>query len=357
MRRLTAAVAIYLIGWTGAGTALAVPAEMPPADFIADQYIDSQGCVFVRQDDYWVARIDRDGGAICGYPPSVTSHRPSLPVDPETARQQASKALAEALATGLQNGELRGDLTAALERSPAPVPRGVGPAVEIARMVDAAPALREAMAAGARPNNRLCELLGGDARRGGTARLGADPTRGMCSGLPDSNVTMRIIAGDAVPRSAAPSAQDMPSDQASLALAPPPGSLGQAVTGNSATDRDQGKPVAPPTGATAAAGAKAPSSRPALSVAAARASDAGPASGDAIPASARYVQLGWFTDDLSANAVIRQVAAMGLPVARGRKIDPRAGRLVLAGPFKDRRDLVIALRRLRISGFAGAMPR
>ena len=36
------------------------PAEAPPPDFTAAQYIDSQGCVFVRVAEGWRARIARD---------------------------------------------------------------------------------------------------------------------------------------------------------------------------------------------------------------------------------------------------------------------------------------------------------
>ncbi|HRM74569.1 MAG TPA: SPOR domain-containing protein, partial [Paracoccus sp. (in: a-proteobacteria)] len=44
------------------------PAEPPPPDFSARQYIDSKGCVFLRDDDSggWTARVSRDGAPICG---------------------------------------------------------------------------------------------------------------------------------------------------------------------------------------------------------------------------------------------------------------------------------------------------
>lgn len=50
------------------------PAEMPPAGFAGQQYVDSRGCLFVRAGHggqvRWVARIDRTRKPICGMTPS-----------------------------------------------------------------------------------------------------------------------------------------------------------------------------------------------------------------------------------------------------------------------------------------------
>lgn len=359
MCRLTAAVAIYLTCICATAPVMAAPAEPPPRDFAADQYIDSAGCVFTRQDGAWIARTDRDGAPICGYPPSVASAAAPAdePPDPDSTRQQASTALAEALAAGLRNGEVQGGVAPAATRRPMPLPTGVGPAAEIAARAEAAPALREAIARGARPNDRLCELLGGDVVVGGTAQLGNDPTRGMCSGLPDSGLSPRISAADAVSAVSVPVApavaEAVKPDQPAGVAPPAPKPLsvaGATAVATAAAPRQAQTAAQPP--ATAPAAALTEPAKPAET-----ASRAVPSAGELIPATARYVQLGWFTDETSATAVIRQVAAMGLPVARSRKIDPKSGRLVLSGPFPDRRDLLIALRQLRNSGFAGAMPR
>lgn len=50
------------------------PAELPPADFAGQQYVDSRGCMFVRAGSglevVWVPRVARDGAPLCASPPS-----------------------------------------------------------------------------------------------------------------------------------------------------------------------------------------------------------------------------------------------------------------------------------------------
>ena len=58
----------------GASFAQSVPAEIPSSGFSDDQYVDSQGCVFVRvgfgASTQWVPRVGRDRQPVCGFQPT-----------------------------------------------------------------------------------------------------------------------------------------------------------------------------------------------------------------------------------------------------------------------------------------------
>ncbi|MEI4233881.1 hypothetical protein [Roseovarius sp. D22-M7] len=52
-----------------------IPAEFPPAGYAGRQYVDSNGCVFIRAGRSgavtWVPRVSRTGTPICGAEPSL----------------------------------------------------------------------------------------------------------------------------------------------------------------------------------------------------------------------------------------------------------------------------------------------
>lgn len=72
--RVVILLTALLVAWD-ARAAGPAPAELPPPDFTARQYIDSKGCVFLRDGEAWVARQARDGTMLCGYPPTLSARR------------------------------------------------------------------------------------------------------------------------------------------------------------------------------------------------------------------------------------------------------------------------------------------
>lgn len=89
---ITAAAAVVI--WTGTGNARSLrsdtgPAELPPASYTADQYIDSEGCAYVRAglgtSATWVPRVTRDRQVLCGFRPTFARSAPRTPTQQPVA--------------------------------------------------------------------------------------------------------------------------------------------------------------------------------------------------------------------------------------------------------------------------------
>jgi hypothetical protein len=387
------------------------PAEPPPPDFSARQYIDSKGCVFLRDDDSggWTARVSRDGAPICGYPPTLSARgldgKPRLTVlDPDAGRSPAElleEALAEKVLTNLRPGELASDPTP-LEKLPDMGPEpdiSAAPSDALRAALAAAPDIRRSIGAALQPNRRLCELLGYDNAAGPSA-VGTDPSQGYCDSLPASDLSRLTFirpvgsaltapaaeAAEILPATAAPGAlSGMPAQAAPKPVAkepvPKPAKPNAVAPGKTPAAKpaaargsvSPGKPVLPKTPVAAAPGkstekasaATAPTSKPATAK-----TPAIPASGKSqpeatqpsrtgmIPAAARYVQVGTYADAANADRAAQVVARMGYAVLRGTdRIGRRDVQFIMAGPFNDRQSIVKALDGIRRAGFKDAYPR
>lgn len=372
------------------------PAELPPDDFASRQYIDSRGCVFLRDDaGAWLPRVARDGAPICGYPPTFSARgidgRPRLrALDPDAGRSRAElleQALSETVLTNLRPGELAGDANP-MEKLPdmGPEPANPAPSLALKAALAAAPAVRHSMGEALQPNRRLCQLLGYDDISGAQGRA-RDPSQGYCSSLRESDLSrltfVRSVAevrkenvppaesaktGKAAPKvdpaaakdgKAAPKTADK---RGHKAAAPAPAKTAAKKPGSDKAEADKAGAEKTAAGKAGAGNLKLkkivpvpPKSAPAKEAAKQAAKPAPPG---IIPAGARYVQFGTYADADNADRAAQVVAQMGYPVMRGKdRVKGKDVQFVLAGPFGDRETIVRALDAIRRAGFKDAYPR
>lgn len=368
------------------------PAELPPDDFASRQYIDSRGCVFLRDDaGAWLPRVARDGAPICGYPPTLSARgidgRPRLrALDPDAGRSRAElleQALSETVLTNLRPGELAGDANP-MEKLPdmGPEPANPAPSLALKAALAAAPAVRHSMGEALQPNRRLCQLLGYDDISGAQGRA-RDPSQGYCSSLRESDLSrltfVRSVAE--VRKENAPPAESAETGKAASKAAPPAAKDSKAAPKTADKPDSKAMPAPAPaktaakkpdagkasaqkaaTGKPGAGNLKLkkivpvpPKSAPAKEAAKQAAKPAPPG---IIPAGARYVQFGTYADADNADRAAQVVAQMGYPVMRGKdRVKGKDVQFVLAGPFGDRETIVRALDAIRRAGFKDAYPR
>lgn len=132
---LAASAAVLAIVAYPAASQDVAPAELPPESFAANQYIDSEGCAFIRAgiggETSWVPHMSRQREQLCGFEPTFAAPPEPQVADaedveaPETGEAVAATAPAASQPAAAPSAAPR--VAAAPRRSPAVSPRVVSP--------------------------------------------------------------------------------------------------------------------------------------------------------------------------------------------------------------------------------------
>jgi len=352
--RTVSAAAICFVLSAGAALAQArgpiFPAEMPPESFAGAQYVDSNGCVFVRAGFNgrvnWVPRLGNDRRPMCGMQPSLASApapRVVAPAAPVVA--SAPRVIAPAP-------------VAAAPVAPRVQPRSAPQPVMVGGVPYSVPP--EVIRPRGTATAQLVQVQGLDTRWSFYDRTGPSP----CTNL-SAHSQLYMVPSPARP--------DLPLRCGPQAQHPADAVRELAPRGNrwEPWDGVNPAPMAPNVyqlpapyaprwpDAHMQAPAQIRAAAPVQMASAPRAhlSTMGTAP-EPVRASGRFVQVGTFGVEANSRGAVARLQSAGLPVAIGRtERGGRALQIVMAGPFASEADLRAALGAARAMGFSDAFTR
>ena len=349
----TAAVVVAFSAAAAQAQAGRVPAEMPPASYAQSQYVDSNGCVFVRAGfngaTNWVPRYGDDRRPMCGFAPSL-----------QTGAAQVATAL-PAPAPVTVRAAVTAPVVVASAAPTGGIPYSVAPETN-------RPRVRVQAAA---PQAQVYQAQAGslDTRWSFYDQTGPSP----CTNY-SPHSQMYAVPSPAMPNlplRCGPQAQH-PAD--ALREQSPRGNVWEPWDGADPYPAPNNNvymlppPYAPrwpqPYLQGAADQRPAPATRaPRASVStmgttgALEARRAAPTSGGQM-SNGQYVQIGSFGVATNARAAVSRLQARGLPVATGQATaGGRQLQVVLAGPFASQAELSAALGAARALGYSDAFVR
>jgi hypothetical protein len=119
-------IAVAVVLAAGAARAeLTGPAELPPAGYAGQQYVDSRGCLFMRAGTpgnvLWLPRVTRSGEQLCGNPPSgrrvpVAEEGAASPAPADSAPAPAPSVADRAIYVAVGSFGVAGNVSRAEER-------------------------------------------------------------------------------------------------------------------------------------------------------------------------------------------------------------------------------------------------
>ncbi len=330
-----------------------MPAELPPASFTGKQFVDSDGCVFVRAglggDVTWVPRVSRDRTQVCGMKPTFAATTPApSPVAPTTKPKSRPEPAAVAAAAPTPKPK------AALVRTASVTP---APKKTVARP---APVTRAA----ATPKPRTVLITGKIVCRDqrGVRRTYSytipDGQTVQCN--PQDTGAPVLVSGQQVTAAAVTKpVYRMPAPVKGYKYAFEDDRLnpnrGERTAAGTAAMNQIWTQEVPRRLVSPSAGLEV---RGASNVATPKGYRASSKSVATAPTHHRYVQVGTFGAPSNASGAAAKLKRMGLPVRTANtKTGGKTLKVVLAGPFKTEAEMQRALGAARKSGFKDAFPR